>query len=60
MGDQCDLPICRNNMQLKRLHEQSQSLEKLDKVIDEIRRLMIGSQATASKERLGRKVATMK
>jgi hypothetical protein len=27
MGDHSDLPICRNNLQQRRLHEQSQPLQ---------------------------------
>jgi hypothetical protein len=44
-------------LQLRRLHEQSQPLEQLDEVIEKIRRLMVESAETASKEKLGRKVA---
>jgi hypothetical protein len=55
MGDHCDLSICRKKMQLRRLHEQSQPLEQLDEVIEKIRRLMVESAETASKEKLGRK-----
>jgi hypothetical protein len=57
MGDHDDLPICRKKMQLRRLHEQSQPLEQLDEVIKKIRRLMLESAETASKEKLGRKEA---
>jgi ribosomal protein L12E/L44/L45/RPP1/RPP2 len=39
-------------LQLRRLHEQSQPLEQLDEVIEKIRRLMVESAETASKERL--------
>jgi hypothetical protein len=54
MGDHCDLSICRKILQQRRLHEQSQPLEQLDEVIEKIRRLMIESAETASKEKLGR------
>jgi hypothetical protein len=55
MGDHCDLPNCRKFLQLRRLHEQSQPLEQLDEVIEEIRELMIRSAETVSKEKLSRK-----
>jgi hypothetical protein len=59
MGDPENLPMCQKNLQLRRLHEQSQPLEQLDEVIEEIRRLMLGSVETASEERLGRKEAAV-
>jgi hypothetical protein len=43
MGDHDDLPICREEMHLRRLHIQSQPLEQLDAVIEEIRNLMFMS-----------------
>jgi hypothetical protein len=49
MGDHDDLPMCQKNLQLRRLHEQSQPLEQLDEVIEEIRRLMLRSAETASR-----------
>jgi hypothetical protein len=52
MGDHSDLPNCRKFLQLRRLHEQSQPLEQLDEVIEEIRELMLGSAETVSKEKL--------
>jgi hypothetical protein len=55
MGDHSDLPNCRKNLQLRRLHEQSQPLEQLDEVIEEIRRADDRSAETASKEKLGRR-----
>jgi hypothetical protein len=57
MGDHDDLPNCSQILQLRRLHEQSQPLEQLDEVIEKIRRLMVESAETTSKEELGRKVA---
>jgi hypothetical protein len=33
MGDHDDLLMCQKNLQLRRLHEQSQPLEQLDEVI---------------------------
>jgi len=53
MGDHDDLPNCRKFLQLRRLHEKSQPLEQWDEVIENIRRLMIESTETASKEALG-------
>jgi hypothetical protein len=58
MGDHGDLPMCQKKLQLRRLHEQNQPGEQLDKVIEEIMELMIRSVETASEERLGRKEAT--
>jgi hypothetical protein len=55
MGDHENLPMCRKFLQLRRLQKQSQPLEQLDEVIEEIRRLMSRSAETASEERLGRK-----
>jgi hypothetical protein len=46
-------------LQLRRLHEQDQPLEQLDTVIEEIRRMMLGSAETASEEKLSRKEATI-
>jgi hypothetical protein len=37
MGDHGDLPNCRKFLQLRRLQKQSQPLEQLDEVIEEIR-----------------------
>jgi hypothetical protein len=58
MGDHDDLLMCQKNLQLRRLHEQSQPWEKLDAMIEEIRRLMLGSVETANKESLGKREAT--
>ena len=58
MGDHSDLPNWKKNLQLRRLHEQSQPLELLDEVIEIIREMMIRSTDTTSEEKLGRKVAT--
>jgi hypothetical protein len=55
MGDHDDLLMCQKFLQLRRLHEQSQPLEQLDEVIEEIRRLMLRSAETASEERLSRR-----
>jgi hypothetical protein len=57
MGDPENLPMCQKFLQLRRLHEQSQPLEQMDAVIEEIRRLMLGSAETASEERLSRREA---
>jgi hypothetical protein len=43
MGDLVDLPICREEVQWSRLQKKSQPLEQLDKVIEEIRRMMMNS-----------------
>jgi hypothetical protein len=55
MGDHDDLPICRKKMQLRRLHGQNQPLQQLDEMIEDIRRLMLRSTETASKEKLSRR-----
>jgi hypothetical protein len=55
MGDHDDLPNGQNFLQMRRLHEQDQPWEQLDKVIMEIMQLMLKSAQTASKEQLGRK-----
>jgi hypothetical protein len=57
MGDHSDLPICRKFLQLGRLHEQGQPIQQLDEVIEDIRRLMVESAETASKEKLAEKKA---
>jgi hypothetical protein len=54
MGDLVDRPICREEMQPRRLHEESQPLEQLDEEIEEIIRLMIQSVETASNGKLSR------
>jgi hypothetical protein len=41
MGGQTNLPIEKKEVQQRRLHTKSQPLEQLDKVIEEIRRLML-------------------
>jgi hypothetical protein len=55
MGDHSDLPNGKKILQLRRLQKQSQPLEQLDEVIEEIRELMLKSIGTASKEQLGRR-----
>jgi hypothetical protein len=42
-------------LQLRRLQKLDQPLEQLDEVIEDIRRLMLRSAETASKEQLGRR-----
>jgi hypothetical protein len=57
MGDQDDLPFDQQKkVQQRRLHKESQPVDKLDRVIEEIRRLMLRSaQEVVSKEKLDRK-----
>jgi hypothetical protein len=58
-GDQVDLPTEMKELQQRGLHKESQPWEQLDKVIEEIRRLMLSSAAeTASNERLSRRKPT--
>jgi hypothetical protein len=57
MGDRDDFPICRKKMQLRRLHGHNQTLQKLDGMIEDIRRLMLRLVETSSKERLSRRKA---
>jgi len=40
MGDHDDLPTYREEVQQRRMHKKSQPHEKLDRVIEEIRKLM--------------------
>jgi hypothetical protein len=56
MGDQVDLPIDKEEVQQGSLHERrSQSVEKLEEVIEEIRRRMLRSaQEAFNKRRLNR------
>jgi hypothetical protein len=56
-GDLVDLPICREEVQPRRLHKESKPLESAGRVIEEIRRLMLRSAVEfSSKEKLsGRK-----
>jgi hypothetical protein len=54
-GDQVDLPINEEGVQWSRLHKESQPLEQLDREIEEIKRLMLRSARTASKEKLNRR-----
>jgi hypothetical protein len=59
MRDQVDLPIDKygeEEVQQRRLHKKSQPLEQLDRVIEEIRKLMLRSaEETVSKEKLSRR-----
>jgi hypothetical protein len=54
MGDLVDLPICREEVQWRRLQNKSQPWEQLDEEIEEIRRLMIISIEAVSKGKLSR------
>ena len=56
MGDHSDLPNYRKFLQPRRLHEQSQPLEKLDEVIEMIRELMIRLAENSSEDKLSREV----
>jgi hypothetical protein len=49
MGDLVDLPICREEVQPRRLQKESQPWEQLDEIIEEIRRLMIRSAEETAK-----------
>jgi hypothetical protein len=59
MRDQVDLPIDKygeEEVHQRRLHKNIQPLEQLDRVIEEIRKLMLRSaEETVSKEKLGRR-----
>jgi hypothetical protein len=55
MGDHSDLPNGQKFLQPRRLQKQSQPLEQLDEVIEDIRRLMLRSAQTSSEEKLGRR-----
>jgi hypothetical protein len=57
MGDHSNLPMCQKNLQLRRLQQQNQPLEQLDREIEDIRRLMLRSAQTTSEEKLGREKA---
>jgi hypothetical protein len=51
MGDQVDPPTNKEELQPRRLHKKSQPLEQLDRVIEEIRKLMLRSaQEAVNKE----------
>jgi len=52
IGDQDDLPTNKEELQLRRLHKEKQQLEQLDRVIEEIRRLMLRSTKEISKEEM--------
>jgi hypothetical protein len=54
MGDRVDLPTYEKEVQQRRLHKKSQPLEKLDIVIEEIRKLMLRSTEAVSKEEMNR------
>jgi hypothetical protein len=54
MGDHDDLPTDKEEVQPRRLHKESQPLEQLDMIIEEIRRLMIRSAEAVSKGKLSR------
>jgi hypothetical protein len=52
MGDLVDLPICREEVQWRRLHTKGQPWEQLNEVIEEIKRLMIISAEAVNKGKL--------
>jgi hypothetical protein len=55
-GDRVDRPVDRKGVQQRILHEESQPLEQLDEVIEEIRELMLKSALeVVSEEKLDRK-----
>jgi hypothetical protein len=54
MGDRVDLPIDKE-MYPRRLHKKSQPLEQLDKVIEEIRKLMLRSRGEINKVKMSRR-----
>jgi hypothetical protein len=43
MGDHDDLPTDKEELQPRRLHKKNQPLEQLDRVIEEIGKLMLSS-----------------
>jgi hypothetical protein len=43
LGDRRDLPIDKEEVQQASLQKESQSMEQLNEVIEEIRKLMLGS-----------------
>jgi hypothetical protein len=43
MGDRCDLPRDKEEVQRASLQQKSQPMEQLDEVVEEIRKLMLGS-----------------
>ena len=55
MGDHDDQSHGQTFLQLWRLQQKNQPLEKLDEVIKEIMELMLKSADTTSKERLSRR-----
>jgi len=55
MGDQDDLPTDKEELQLRRLHKENQPLEQLDRVIEEIKKLMLRSAKVVNKGRLNRR-----
>jgi hypothetical protein len=59
MGYHYDLPIYQKKVQQRRLHGHRQPLQKLDEVVEDIRRLMLRSVDTASRERMGKEEATV-
>jgi hypothetical protein len=54
MGDQDDLPNDKEELQPRRMHKKSQPLEQMDRVIEEIRRLMLRSEKAVNKGKLNR------
>jgi hypothetical protein len=53
-GDQFYLPTDKEELQLRRLHKENQPLEQLDRVIEEIRKLMLRSAEVVSKGKSSR------
>jgi hypothetical protein len=47
-------PLIRKKLQQRRLHKKSQPLEQLDRVIEEIRKLMLRSARSSQQRELNR------
>jgi hypothetical protein len=54
MGGQVDLPTDKEEVQPRRMHKERQPLEQLDKVIEEIRKMMLRSVEVVNKGKLNR------
>jgi hypothetical protein len=55
MGDRIDLPICREEVQPRRLHKENQQLEQLDEEVEEIRKMMLRSAAESVSKGMNRR-----
>jgi hypothetical protein len=58
-GDQVNPPTNKEELQLRRLHKESQPMEQLDRVIEELRKMMLRSAEVFRKGEINRGESTI-